>query len=221
MSIRRLGIVTALWGLVLTAAPAIANDWPDILLFWTSPTDNGVRGGAVAYDMRWASVPITEQNFALCPKLPNPTVAVGPGNLQVYAVKGFDPMGIYFFALKSVDDRGNWSALSNVVIHTPDDVLAVDRDPSRLLFSPPWPNPARGSTRFAFTLAEPGRMKVEAFDIGGRHVRTIRDTDMPAGPSGLDWDLRDDAGQPVTPGLYLVRATLGGRVLTRRVTVTR
>jgi hypothetical protein len=124
MSVRRLGVVAALWGLwglLMSATPAIANGWPDILLFWTSPTDNGSRGGAVAYDMRWATVPITEQNFQLCPKLAAPPVPYGPGSLQIYAVKGFDPMGIYFFALKSVDDQGNWSQLSNVVIHTPDE----------------------------------------------------------------------------------------------------
>jgi len=207
--------------LLMGAAPAIASGWPDILLFWTAPSDNGHLGAAVRYDLRYATVPITEQNFQYCPSLPNPPMALSAGSMQVYGVKGFDPMGIYFFALKSVDDRGNWSALSNVVIHTPDDILAVDRDPSRLLFSPPWPNPAQGSTRFAFTLSAPGRMKVEAFDVGGRRVRMLRDADLPAGASGLDWDLRDDLGQPVSPGLYVVRAKLGGHVLTRRVTVTR
>jgi hypothetical protein len=62
-------------------------------------------------------------------------------------------------------------------------------------------------------------VKVEAFDVGGRHVRTFA-TRTPAGP-GTHWDLRDDSGEAVTPGLYLVRATLGGHILTRRVTITR
>src|SRR4029077_11458311 len=119
MAIRRLGIVAALMGLVMSAVPATATDWPDILLFWTAPS--GPLGGAVAYDLRWPSVRITEEIFRFCPKLPNPPAASAPGALQVYVVKGFDPNGVYFFALKSVDRLGKWSALSNVVIHTPDD----------------------------------------------------------------------------------------------------
>ena len=220
MSIRRLGIVAALWG--ICAAGVAHAAYPDIMLVWTAPSDNGKFGSASAYDLRYATVPITEANFHLCPRLPNPPAALGAGCLQIYAVKGFDPMGIYFFALKSVDYRGNWSALSNVVIHTPDDnVLAVDRDPSSLLFSSPWPNPARSSTRIAYTLAAPGRVRVEAFDIGGRRVRTLRDLEEPAGPATIDWDLRGDDGLSLAPGLYLIRAQLNDRVLTRRVVVSR
>ena len=220
MSIRRLGIVAALWG--ICSAGIAHADYPDILLFWTAPSDNGKLGCAVSYDMRWATVPITDQNFNLCPRLANPPVALTPGAMQVYVVKGFDPMGIYFFALKSVDDRGNWSALSNVVIHVPeDDLLAVDPDPSHLLFSSPWPNPARSSTRIAYTLPAPGRVRVEAFDIGGRRVRTLRDLEEPAGPSTIEWDLRGDDGLNLAPGLYLIRAQLNDRVLTRRVIVSR
>ena len=43
----------------------------------------------------------------------------------------------------------------------------------------------------------------------------------PAGPGEVSWDLCDDAGRPLGPGLYLIRAQLPNQVITRRVNIVR
>jgi len=84
-------------------------------------------------------------------------------------------------------------------------------------FAPPSPNPARGATRFAVTLPEAGELRLEVFDAGGRRVRALAGGVFAAGAHGFAWDLRDDEGGRVAPGLYLARCAAGGGAIVRRV----
>jgi len=88
-------------------------------------------------------------------------------------------------------------------------------------FSNPWPNPASRSVQFTLTLAEAGAVRVEAFDLSGRRLRTLASGTRGAGVSSVAWDLADDAGRRVAPSVYLIRAEHGGSRQTRRVVVTR
>ena len=77
------------------------------------------------------------------------------------------------------------------------------------------PAPARGETRIAFTLPNPGRFRLEVFDASGRRVETLADGHWPAGTHGLRWSV------PPSPGLYFLRARTATAEATRRLVVTR
>jgi hypothetical protein len=70
---------------------------------------------------------------------------------------------------------------------------------------PPYPNPLNPSTVIRFTMREPGHVKIGVCDILGKTVRAIIDGSRPAGRWDLVWDGRDQAGYPVSSGIYLVR----------------
>jgi hypothetical protein len=62
-----------------------------------------------------SQAPITAANWSsatVVPGLPNPQVA---GSRQSVTVAGLTQGVTYYFALRSVDDAGNWSGLSNVL----------------------------------------------------------------------------------------------------------
>jgi hypothetical protein len=99
--------------------------------------------------------------------------------------------------------------------------LGVPRSPVPLAFAPPAPSPAARATRLAFTLAAPAWLRVEIFDAAGRRVRTLADGAWPAGRGSMEWDLADDSGARVAPGVYPVRARAGGAEWKGRVIVTR
>lgn len=74
------------------------------------------------------------------------------------------------------------------------------------------PNPfnaSRGPTVIRIDLAKvqvPEPVTVRIHDLSGRPVRTLwRDREVTAGRHRVEWDGRDDAGQVVVPGIYLVR----------------
>ncbi len=69
----------------------------------------------------------------------------------------------------------------------------------------PAPNPFRATTRIAFSLAEPGAIRVVIFDARGARVRRLWDGPRDAGTHVLTWDGRTDDGSLAATGLYFVR----------------
>ncbi|HEX2786676.1 MAG TPA: S8 family serine peptidase [Ignavibacteria bacterium] len=69
-----------------------------------------------------------------------------------------------------------------------------------------YPNPFKiGSTAAMLTFANlTVKAKIEIFDLTGRYLRTVEETD---GNGGVEWDLKDDKGKEVSSGIYLFRAT--------------
>lgn len=86
-----------------------------VRLTWTAPGDDSTSGTASAYDMRMSTSPITAGNFDAAiavAAMPTPLVA---GSSQSRTVTGLTPSTGYWFALKTRDDAGNWSGISNIV----------------------------------------------------------------------------------------------------------
>ena len=52
-----------------------------------------------------------------------------------------------------------------------------------------------------------GRARIDLYDVHGRRVRALADRDLPRGATIESWDGRDDAGHPVSRGIYFARVT--------------
>jgi hypothetical protein len=100
---------------------ASAIDETSIRLYWTSPGDDGYEGRAVRYHVRLSDSPITETNWETCSEIggvPPPFIA---GNIEAFRVRGLLTNTTYYFALKTADERGNLSSISNVAEATTDE----------------------------------------------------------------------------------------------------
>lgn len=191
-----------------------------VTLTWTAPGDDDLIGTATRYDIRYSFFPINENNFAYCSSPPNVPTPSGAGSPQSCTVRDLFPGLRYYFAMKTADERLNWSTMSNVVAFA-DPVVGVVAGLAPIDFSSPVPNPARSSAAFSYSLVVHSRIQVDIFDVQGRLVHRLADTDRPPGTGLLTWDLRDKFGQRVGVGIYLARARLGEKIFTRRVLVAR
>jgi predicted outer membrane repeat protein len=84
-----------------------------VTLTWTAPGDDGDQGTASHYDVRYATEPISEENWegaAQTESEPSPKAA---GETEMFTVRGLVPDVEYFFAVKVADEALNWSGLSN------------------------------------------------------------------------------------------------------------
>lgn len=91
-----------------------------------------------------------------------------------------------------------------------------------LALSIPAPNPARGAVRLGMRVARAGeRVRLRILSLDGRLVRTITDEVLAAGEHERVWDLRDDRGRAVAPGLHLAVLESAGERQVRRVAVLR
>ena len=90
---------------------------------------------------------------------------------------------------------------------------------SALALAPPAPNPALAGTRFTFLLPRASAVRLEILDLAGRRVRLLADGTLRAERYVRGWDLRDEAGRRVAPGIYLARLASPDGVRTRRLAV--
>lgn len=86
----------------------------EVWLVWTAPGDDGNDGTAVEYDLRYAPSPITEATFENATRACDAPAPWPAGTPQEHALVGLMPCTGYWFAIKTRDDAGNWSALSDV-----------------------------------------------------------------------------------------------------------
>jgi hypothetical protein len=190
-----------------------------VTLKWTAPGDDGKTGTATAYDIRFSRNPITAANFSAASKLTSLLIPGPAGTQQQFTIFGLTPGALYYFAVKSVDEAGNWSTISNVVSYPGSTVDAETPVLSEPHFSVPFPNPARNQAKFTVSLPKDQWVRIEAFDISGRGVRTLAMGEYSGGTFDITWDLRDTDGMPLRAGAYLVRGQLGENVFLRRVTI--
>lgn len=67
------------------------------------------------------------------------------------------------------------------------------------------PNPATAGPIVHVDLATAGRVRVVVYDVRGRVVRHLFDGGMPAGSRLVPWDRRNDFGELVPAGVYVVK----------------
>jgi serine protease len=84
-----------------------------------------------------------------------------------------------------------------------------------------FPNPFNPSTRIDFGLKRPGHVRLTIYDLSGRQVRLLVDGIREAGRHHETWDGLDDAGTPMSSGLYVYRLTSGEGTVARKMMLVR
>ncbi|HET9251804.1 MAG TPA: S8 family serine peptidase [Candidatus Eisenbacteria bacterium] len=89
----------------------------------------------------------------------------------------------------------------------------------RFALAPNAPNPFNPSTTIRFTLATSDRTTLRIYSPGGRLIRTLVSGHLAAGPHEATWNGQDDAGRPVSSGIYLYELAAGADRRTRKMSL--
>ncbi len=79
-----------------------------------------------------------------------------------------------------------------------------------------FPNPFNPSTRIKFSLREDGRVTLNVYDVSGRLVAKVLDSEMPAGDHEVGF-----MADGLASGVYFYRLNAGGEVLTKKMILLR
>lgn len=85
-----------------------------VRLRWTAPGDDGQTGTAAGYDLRYSLGAMTPDSWPAATHVDGVGEPKAGGTPDSALVAGLQIGKDYSFALKSVDDKGNWSGLSNI-----------------------------------------------------------------------------------------------------------
>ena len=89
--------------------------------------------------------------------------------------------------------------------------------PAEFALAQNFPNPFNASTTIAFQLAFASQVELAVYNISGQRVRTLISGSLPAGHHRLQWDGRNDRGEPAASGAYLYQLSAGDFVATRQL----
>lgn len=85
----------------------------NLALNWTAPGDDGTRGRATGYDLRFATIPVTEANFGQAMPIAGVPAPGVSGSSESFIAGGLAAGVTYYFALKTKDEVDNISGISN------------------------------------------------------------------------------------------------------------
>lgn len=128
------------------------------------------------------------------------TTADGLADNQVESI-AFAPDGAVWLGTSSGLSRfvpGTWTAATE--IHT---------RPEGFFITGNHPNPFNPSTIISFTVPRSGYAELVIYSITGQKIRTLVSGFTPAGTYSIRWDGKDEAGKPVSSGVYLARLRAG------------
>ena len=122
--------------------------------------------------------------------------SVGSGRAAAVASRSILDSGVPENAVY-LDRLLTWAA--GIITDSPDPV------PSAALQVAVRPNPFNPVTTITYTMPTPGAVTVAVHDAAGRRIARLFRGQVAAGDHVLQWDGRDDRGQPAAAGVYLLR----------------
>ncbi|MEA3286818.1 MAG: PQQ-binding-like beta-propeller repeat protein [Candidatus Marinimicrobia bacterium] len=86
----------------------------------------------------------------------------------------------------------------------------IELDPSPLFNLNASPNPFHSTASISFELAEAGWAIVSVYDLSGRIVRTLENSELGVGQHSVAWDGSGENGESLASGVYFCRIQSGG-----------
>ena len=80
-----------------------------------------------------------------------------------------------------------------------------------------YPNPFNGKTAIQFSLANPGVVKLEVYNLMGQKIRTLIAENREAGNHVVYWGGKNNRGQHVVSGVYLYKLSINNYQVSKRI----
>lgn len=189
-----------------------------ITLTWTAPGDDGDKGTASGYDVRYSQTAVGSDiddwwnNAAdTATGEPEPQPA---GSTEVFEVVRLEPGYWYYFALKTVDDAGNWSDISYIACTKVGvgDLRTEKSLPGEFELTQNYPNPFNPRTEIRYALPRDSYVRLEIYNFLGQKVAILLDKYQTAGYRSVTWD-----GSTFATGVYFYRIKSGEFTATRKM----
>ena len=108
--------------------------------------------------------------------------------------------------------------LEIVMITDPDNVeidYLIVQD--KLSLNQNYPNPFNPVTTISYNLQEDALVSINIYDMSGRHINTLISSFQSAGYNSITWDPRNNKGETVSAGIYLLTIDAGSFRKTKKM----
>lgn len=178
------------------------------LLTWTTATETNNMGFFVERQDAEIAESMWEKTGFVGSKTTNSSTATG----YSYVDANVTP-GTYNYRIIQTDVDGAESVSNTVKV-------AIGA-PSTYALSAAYPNPFAVRTNFSVSVPVSGPATVEIYNAIGQIVKTVFNGEIEAGSKPFVWDGKDESGNELSAGTYLVRVTSGAYTESMKVTLTK
>jgi hypothetical protein len=147
-------------------------------------------------------------------------VVEGGGGTTSWMVTPDLPNATYYWRAHASDPEARGPYMPAASFEVTGGTVAVAEQgaaPARPVLAAPAPNPFSAGTQITFSLPATSRVRVDIFDVSGRHVRRLLEGVAEAGNHVRQWDGLDTAGKPSAAGVYLVQFEVNGATQTQKL----
>jgi hypothetical protein len=118
--------------------------------------------------------------------------------------------GVYFDDMRSVNTT-TLSVSTEIIVRVGTQVLSIDAEPIPEVYAlrQNYPNPFNPVTTLRYDLPEEALVNITIYDMMGRVVKTMVNSQQNAGYKSIQWNATTDEGKPVSAGLYLYTIQAG------------
>ncbi|MBU0691341.1 S8 family serine peptidase [bacterium] len=137
---------------------------------------------------------------------------IGSTGETTYLTSALTESGQYVYSVTALYDGGESAASNTDTVEFTTEVNRSQTLPLAFALEPPYPNPFNSSTSIDFALPHSAQMTIRIYDVLGREVETLMNSDYPAGYHRLNWTAGD-----IAAGLYFIRMTTEDFVQVRKL----
>jgi Subtilase family/MAM domain, meprin/A5/mu/FlgD Ig-like domain len=123
---------------------------------------------------------------------------------------------LYKYKLADIDYEGKIT-FSNIIEIETGAFETESLIPEKFVLKNAYPNPFNPSVKIKFGLPVQTEVKVDIFDISGKKVKTLVNTNLDAGWHTMQWNGQNEQGQSVGSGLFIYRIRAGKIVKTQKL----
>ena len=113
-------------------------------------------------------------------------------------------------------DPGHWILCDQQLV-----TAGEETHPAATYLAQNYPNPFNPLTTIEFNLSADGDVLLQVFDLRGSLVRTLEDSRLREGRHTVEWNGTNEAGSPVSSGIYFYRLRSGGEDITKKMILLR
>jgi flagellar hook assembly protein FlgD len=101
--------------------------------------------------------------------------------------------------------------IEDLVITFTNTVLSVDTKaiPKVYALRQNYPNPFNPTTQIKYDLPEDALVAINIYDLMGRNIRSLVNTNQSAGYRSIQWNATNNLGEPVSAGMYIYMIQAG------------
>jgi hypothetical protein len=113
-----------------------------------------------------------------------------------------------YYRVAAVDHSGNQSDYSEVMDVA---VVAIDDEltPDVFAIHQNYPNPFNPTTQIKYDLPEDALVTINIYDVMGRSIKSLVNSNQPAGYRSIQWNATNNLGDPVSAGMYIYMIQAG------------